>query len=866
MDINQNQNRNMDLEQIHHILVVEDPSFTREIQLDAATYSIGRHSSNDVVLSCQKTSRNHATLLRRTDAKNNQCSYWILDGDLQGNRSRNGIYINGKKGLVHELQSGDVVHFSGDASVRYKTSTEPLKNTQQSNSDDLARINVNPVRVSDYAPRTLRDRESLINKETIVAVDRNSLPKVEKAVDHSVQASLAELSPQPIIETDLYGNITYINSAGIISFKDIYHRKLNHPLLANLVSQYHQGHDNIITREIIVNNETFQQTSHYLPEKRVIRNYLVNISSRKVVEAELQQAKTFCNRITEQISEGIILVESATKQIVEANSACSELLGYSKAELLQMNIYELVNESDKFSLVLRNVIVEKNSFEGEYFLRRKNSNIIQTQVQISIVGFGSEEGVCFIIRSSNSRNLIERTESASTELFKRELFNQQLLTAISNARRSQKLLAILFCKLDFLPNINATIGAENYEKLLLALEKRLGTCLRSGDTVIRWQEDKFALLLPQVNDIEEVTKITQRINQSTNQSFTLGNTKASINGVTGIAVYPQDGTDPEILMASANTALERANSSKSNYQFYDDAMNSQALVALELESLLQQAIEREEFELYYQPQIDINTGKTEAVEALLRWKHPELGLVAPGNFIRLAEKTKLIVPIGEWTIRTACMQNKQWQTNSMPLSKITVSLSLVQFQQSNLPQKIAEILAETDFDANLLELEVSAASLMDNVDYSRHLIAQLKSLGVKIAVDGFTTGFSALEYLKQIPLDTLKIDRILVQQLTDSPQDLAIVTALIEIGKGFNLRIVAEGVETQEQVELLRGLHCYKMQGYWFGRPLAASEASKLLQLEDSEDEIERSPVAEYQQKDIPLPTSELINSESGLD
>ena len=854
MDTN-HQNRNMDLEQTHHILVIEDPSFTREMQLDAATYSIGRHSSNEIVLSCQKTSRNHATLLRRTDVKTSQCSYWILDGDLQGNRSRNGIYINGKKGLVHELQSGDVVHFSGDASVRYKTADKPLQKNSHSDNEDRAQIYTSPAKAVN--------RESLINKETIVANEGNVASKVGKHSDSASPTSLAELSPFPIIEIDLYGNITYINSAGIISFKDIYHRKLNHPLLDNLVSQYHQGHDNIITREIKVNNETFQQTAHYLPEKRVIRNYLVNITPRKDLESELQQVKTFCNRITEQISEGIILVESATKQIVEANPASSSLLGYSRAELLQMNIYEIVNESDKFALVLKNAIAEKSSFEGEYFLRHQNQNLIQSQVKISIVGGESEENICFIIRSSEVKNLSEIGEGYSTELFKRELFNQQLLTAIANAKRSQKLLAVLFCKLDFLPDINVTIGEDNYEKLLLALEKRLGTCLRSGDTVIRWQEDRFALLLPQVNDIEEVSKITQRINQSTNQSFTLGNTKASINGVTGIAVYPQDGTDPEILMASANTALEKANQSKSDYQFYDEAMNSQALVALELENLLQQAIEQEEFELYYQPQININSGRTEAVEALLRWNHPELGLVAPGNFIRLAERTKLIVPIGEWTIRTACQQNKQWQTESIPSSKITVSLSLVQFQQSNLPQRIAEILAETDFDANLLELEVSAATLLDNVDYSRYLVAQLKSLGVKIAIDGFTTGFSALEYLKQIPIDTLKIDRALVQQLTDSPQDLAIVKALIELGEGFNLRIVAEGVETQEQVELLRGLNCHNMQGYWFGRPLGANEASKLLQLDDSENEIEQSELLENHEEEMQLPTPELLNSES---
>jgi diguanylate cyclase (GGDEF)-like protein/PAS domain S-box-containing protein len=833
MNTNYNQTQKMDLEQRHHILLIEDPSFAKEIQLDAATYSIGRHSSNDIVLSCQKTSRNHATILRRTDLKSNQCSYWILDGDLQGNRSRNGIYVNGKKALVHELQSGDVIHFSGDASVKYKISAEPLKNTAPPDRDLV---------LIDATHTPVVNRDTLINKETVVSSDVSSEQKTpqkaERPLDNSLQLTLAESSPQPIIESDLYGNITYINSAGIINFQDIHHRKLNHPLLDNLVSQYQQGHDNIISREVTINQETFQQTAYYLPEKKVIRSYLTNISQQKRAEQELQQVKTFYSRISEQISEGIILVESATKQIIEANPASSKILGYSLTELLQMNVYELVDQSEKFALVIKNIIAENNSFEGEYYLRHKNSNLIPTQVQISIVKFESEKSICLIIRSSQFPTALNTVEQTSSQLFKRELFNQQLSTAIANTKRSQKLLAVLFCKLDFLPNINASIGEENYEKLLLALEKRLDTCLRAGDTVVRWQEDKFALLLSHVSDIEEVTKIAQRVNQSTHQSFTLGKTKASISSVTGIAVYPQDGNDPEILMASANTALERASSNKIDYQFYDDAMNSQALVALELESLLQQAIEQEEFELYYQPQINIDTGKMEAVEALLRWKHPELGLVAPGNFIRLAEKTKLIVPIGEWTIRTACMQNKQWQTQAMPSSKIVVSLSLAQFQQLDLPQKIAEILSETDFDASLLEVEVNAATLINNIDHSRYLINQLKSLGVKIAVDGFTNSFSALEYLKQIPLDTLKIDRALVQQLTDSPQDLAIVTALIEIGKGFNLRIVAEGVETKEQVELLRGLNCHYMQGYWFGRPLAADEAGKLLQLDDSAEAI----------------------------
>lgn len=821
----------MDSGRVHHLLTIEDPSFVREIQLDAATYSIGRHSSNDIVLSCQKTSRNHATLLRRTDVKTNQCSYWILDGDLQGNRSRNGIYVNGKKSLVHELQPEDVVQFSGDASVRYRAAAVPLEDSLQLESSNSA-----PVRDSGKAIAS----DTFINRETIVTPPEPksaSNYRSNKALDIpsvSTPGSLAESCPQPIIEIDLYGNISYINSAGAINFPDLHQQKLNHPLLENLIAQYHHGHDNVVDREVAVGDKTFRQIAYYLPEKKVIRNYLTDITQQKTLENELRQAKHLYYTVTQQITEGVIAVDSATKQIIEANYSCSKLLGYSNAELLQMNIYELVSETEKFAPALRTVITDKKGFEGEYLLQHKDNHKLKTTIELNSVDSGSNGKICFIIRNFEPISASELERQRSANLYKKELFNQQLLTAIANAKRSQKLLAIMFCQLNFLPDLHATIGAEQSENLLLALEKRLSSCLRAGDSIVRWQEDRFALLLPQVRDIEEITKIVRRIAQSTDYSFTLGETQATIKSTTGIAVYPQDGSDPEILLASVNTALERANRYSNSYQFYNDAINSQALVALELEGLLQQALDKEEFQLYYQPQINVHNGKIEAIEALLRWYHPELGLVAPGNFIRSAEKTKLIIPIGEWMIYTACKQYREWHQD-LPASKITVSLSLIQFQQPNLPQKVAEILAETELNPSLLELEISAATLMDNVDRSKHIIDRLKAVGVTVAINGFTAGFTVLEYLKQIPLDTLKIDRFLVQQLTDSPQDLAIVSALIELGKGFNLRLVAEGVETEQQIELLRSLDCHQMQGVWFGRPLAAEEARKLLQSDSPE-------------------------------
>lgn len=822
MDTNYSKDLAMDsLDKAHHILMVEEASSVKKINLEAATYSIGRHSGNDIALSCQKTSRHHATLLKRTDVKTNRYSYWILDGDLQGNRSRNGIYVNGKKTLVHELKHNDVIQFSADVIAKYK-----ITETLQNENSEFFSSNFNPQHLEQAVAKN-----SIVNKQ-IVTSEGNS----KNNIPPSLPVSLAELSPQSIIETDLYGNITYINSAGIVNFKDLHHRKLNHPLFEDLIAQLHYGQNNIIARDIQIKSKLYQQTAHYLPEKKAIIHYVTDISKHQHRIEELQQNESLYKQLIHQVSEGIIIIDSATKQIIEANSTCSDLLGYSNFQLLQMNIYELVDESEKFAIILRKVIANRQSFWGGCLLRSQNDNLIDTKVKINLVGVGSNEKIYLVIHNLATRKYpLKREQNSSIDLSNRKNFNQQLSTAIANAKRGQYLSAIMFCQLNLSRDLRNSIDVEQRDLLRRISGERLNSCLRFGDTAIPWQEDKFAILLPQINDIEEVARIEQRINSSIGQSFSLNETQITIDCHTGIAIYPQDGVDAEVLLKNANEALSRAVEINSSFQFYEEGMNSQAIVALELELLLQQALEKEEFELYYQPQIDINSGNIVAMEALLRWQHPELGLVAPGNFLRLAEKTKLIIPIGEWTLRVACMQNKQWQERGLASSKIIVSLSLVQFKQPNLAQKITEILAETGLEGRFLELEISAASLMDNIDRSRFAIEKLKAIGVQIAVDGFTTGFTIVEYLKYFSLDTLKIDRHLVQQLTNSSQDLAIVTAAIELAKGFELKIVAEGVENQEQVQLLRGLNCHQMQGYWFSRPISAEEAGKLLELDDSE-------------------------------
>lgn len=809
-------------DKVKHILIVEDPSFRKTISLDGATYSLGRHSSNDIVFSCQKTSRHHATLLRRTDVKTNEYSYWILDGDLQGNRSRNGIFVNGKRTLVHELKPGDTIKFSSDAKAKYH-----IVSNFGEISDDSARL----VFQEDLVDRALIDRaKTVVNKDTLSP--STELHEPSQSFDDSQifdrQTSVAELNPQPIIEIDLEGKITYVNSAAALAFKDIYQQENSHPLLNDLISQDRNQNQNSLTREVQVGERFFQQKVYYLPEERIIRSYILDITEQKTLAKQLQGVTAMYQNIIKQVVEGIVIVDGATKKIVEVNQECSNLLGYSVESLLKMSVYELCLEAEKFAIILQKIVTENSSFSGGCLLRHQDGTIINGNLRINLINGGEIECFCIVIYRSLEYNRFP-VDSLAVDLTRRDIFREQLTKAIANAKRNQKLLGVMFFNLDFLPNIRDTVGYEKSSRLISNLGERLKSCLRSGDTVTHWKEDQFALLMPQIGGIEEVARISQRIQTSLEQSFKIGDNQFSVQSNIGIAIYPQDGTEIDILIDNAQVALLRARRSNSNYQFYNSTMNSQAAVMLELENLLHHALEKKEFKLYYQPQINVKNGNIQGIEALLRWEHPELGLVSPTSFLKLAEQTGLIIPIGEWVLRTACSQNKAWQAQGIPPLRVSVNISPVQFQQPNLPTLVKQILTETKLEPHLLELEIAAGALIENVEYGHRILRQLKDLGVYISVDDVATGLASLEHLKQFPFDTLKIDRSYVQELTSDPQDLAVVSALVELGKGFDLRVVAEGVETQQQIELLRSLNCEQMQGFWFSRPLGVEEATKLL-------------------------------------
>ncbi|ELS01433.1 diguanylate cyclase (GGDEF) domain-containing protein [Xenococcus sp. PCC 7305] len=809
----------------HHVLTIDNATFSKAITLNEATYSIGRHSSNNIVLNSQKVSRNHATLLRRTDVKNNSYSYWILDGDLQGNRSRNGIIINEKKCLVHELKHGDVIKFSADLKAKYQITDDDSGILKNSGNSILESSRATGS--EDYSKQTL------INKETLIASEDEIPNQVEKLDNAELirLTSVADLSPQSIIEIDLHGNITFLNSQALNSFKNLTRKREEHPLLEELTSKVTAEQD-ILVRELKINNQYFRQTSHYLPENKLIRSYIENITDYKSIEGKLFIKNSLYKTIAQKNTEGIILVDYGSKRILEVNEAVCDILDYSQEELTSISIDNLIFDKSGILKNLSDIVAKETLFVEEYCLCKKNRDIVTVSLYIQAIEHQDEPTILLLIINENNSN--EQDLQESNNVFavvpKPIKFLEQLNDAIKNAANHDKLLAVISIKINEFPVIKNSLNIELSNLLLASFSERIKSALSSGDTLVHWEEDNFIILMPTITAIEEAAKVSIRILDSLAQDFKLKAHQLHINVKMGISIYPQDGDNIELLLKNADIALSRIkNTSDLSYQFYSENMNSQAMVQLKLEHFLHQALEKEEFVLYYQPQVDVNNGNIQGIEALLRWQHPELGLVSPSSFLTIAEQTGLIISIGEWVIRTACRQNKQWHVEGLPPLKISVNLSPLQFKQPNLPLVIKEILDETQLEPQLLELEISASTVMQDIEYSRGILSQLQDIGLHISIDDFATGFASLERLRKIPFDTLKLDRGFIQNLTNNPQDLAIVSAMVVLGKGFNLRIVAEGVETEEQIEILRSQECIQMQGFWFSRPLAAEEVTKLL-------------------------------------
>jgi diguanylate cyclase (GGDEF)-like protein len=423
------------------------------------------------------------------------------------------------------------------------------------------------------------------------------------------------------------------------------------------------------------------------------------------------------------------------------------------------------------------------------------------------------------------------THDQLTNLANRSLFSDRLGQAVASARRNGQKLAVLFLDLDGFKMINDTLGHAMGDGLLRGIAGQLSTCLRESDTAARLGGDEFAVLLTHLTSELDAAKVAEKIVNSIGRPITLGRRSFVTTASIGIATFPRNGTEPEELIKKADTAMYHAKQrGRNRFEFYTQDMNMAVMRRVALESRLRTAAEDGGLILHYQPQFDLRRQRLIGSEALLRWKHPELGMLPPIQFLPLAEETGLIVPIGEWVLRTACRQNAAWQKMGHRGFRISVNVSTQQFKEPGFAAIVRNALEESGLQPEYLELEITESSLVEDVDTTVGTLRELKQLGVHLSIDDFGTGYSALSYLKFLPIDILKIDQSFVRSLTSYPADATITAAIVQMAQGLSLTTVAEGVETQEQLLLLGSFGCNRMQGYLFGRPVPPEIFVKMLE------------------------------------
>jgi len=431
---------------------------------------------------------------------------------------------------------------------------------------------------------------------------------------------------------------------------------------------------------------------------------------------------------------------------------------------------------------------------------------------------------------------------ALTGLPNRLLFVDRLSQAMAQANRNERLVAVMLLDLDRFKAINDTLGHTMGDLLLRNVAERLVSCVREDDTVARLGGDEFTIMLPEIQYIQDAATVAQKILDAFTQPFFLDGHELFIGTSIGIALYPFN-EDLNLLLRDADIAMyEVKQQGGNNYQFYTTEMNTASLRRLSLEGALRRALERGEFVLHYQPQFDLVRNEIVGAEALIRWRHPDLGLLGPMEFIPLAEENGLIIPIGEWALRAACAQNRAWQLAGLPSLRMSVNLSVRQFYQKDLVDTVSRILEQTGLDSRYLELEITESCLMQNTQTTMAMLSEFNRMGVRFAIDDFGTGYSSLAYLKRFPIDTLKIDRSFVCDIGSDPDDAAIVKAIVALTRSLEMRVIAEGVETREQMDFLRAHRCDEIQGYLVSRPLPAEDFAALLKPERISPDREHRP------------------------
>lgn len=560
-----------------------------------------------------------------------------------------------------------------------------------------------------------------------------------------------------------------------------------------------------------------------------------DISDRKRTEQALKESEQHFRSLFAHHMDAI-LATHLDGSFYDSNTMMHELTGYSHSELRNLKIGDLAPE-DEADIPRAHFMLAINGTSQKFqsSIRRKDGRLLQCELtHIPIIVEGGVIGVFVVIRDITAATNYERhirylaSHDALTGLPNRNLLDDRLRHAIF--QRGTRQVGVLFLDLNRFKMINDSLGHDKGDLLLKIVAERMKVALRQGDTIARLGGDEFVVVLEKIDSIEQIASISQKLLAEVEQSINLEGHEVSISTSIGIAVYPKDGEDADTLLKHADLAMYQAkNAGSGTFRFFSPEMNIKTLERLLNETGLRRVIDRNELIVHYQPRINVLTGATVGVEALVRWFHPERGIISPNDFIPLAEEIGMIGAIGEWVLRAACQQNRAWQDAGLPRTKMSINLSAHQLLSPLFADTLETIVRESGLDVKWIELEITETSLMQNIDASLDTLIKIQAMGISMSIDDFGTGYSSLSYLKKLPVDTLKIDQSFIRDLLDHPDDAVIVAATIGLAHSMGLQVVAEGVATVEQARFLIEKDCTTMQGFLFSRPLSAAQCGLFL-------------------------------------
>lgn len=715
-----------------------------------------------------------------------------------------------------------------------------------------------PVYLGRYPPKTTAERIEMLSGVVVLEISVETFLN-EAHLSPSYTLITSRQSPTQVDA----GDSPHSNDVSLILRND---DKSAPRLLSTLhLSAYGQQlHLQLVRPVALTNINLVRLAWMWLGAMLVLGLLTASFAGRRSAQARADAAATLAAAEGERFSQVVdnafdaVITTDSDGSIVSWNRMAEYMFGYPASDVMGKKMAPLILTSESKEAIQKELTsmiqIENRQRQSRHLETRgfdRSGKSFPMELALSRADVHGEP-----LLSVFARDITQREESDQqirtlayydtlTQLPNRELFKEQTAHAITAAKRYQRNGAVLYLDLDGFKRINDTLGHDLGDRLLVGVAERLKSQLRTDDqiaravpadgpeeekTIARLGGDEFTVLLTEVRAPLSVTVVARRIQQAISKPFILAGHEVYVTPSVGIAMFPGDGADVDEILKNADTAMYHAKSiGKNNFQFYAEDMNARSSNRLKLEGDLRRAMEREELRLEYQPQIDIATGEIIAAEALLRWHHPELGEIAPFEFIPLAEETGMIIGIGEWVLQEACRQNKVWLDEGTSPIKVAINLSPVQFIQRDLNDAVRRALKDTGLPAEYLELEITESILMRNVEETIAALHGIREMGVGLSVDDFGTGYSSLSYLKRFPIDSLKIDRSFVKDIPQDTGDMAITAAIIAMGHQLNLEIVAEGVESQEQLEFLRLHGCETAQGYLISKPVTADELHQLL-------------------------------------